>query len=162
MVRRRRMYLTNGCWTSPVINLWSGLQPVQNLFHDRKKVVEWTICVITMDFKGKPDQIVISWEHWGMQVIKGQEDREMTRGLRLLSYQGIEIMIPKWWTWWRWLVHSSTAWWVGEEGYSCISITTCPCINSSYVVWLCLVVCLLVVWVVGCLSCQLVFCLLLH
>ena len=36
---------------------------------------------------------------------------------------------------------------MGEEGYSCISITTCTCINTSYVVWLCLVVCLLVVWV---------------
>ena len=38
-------------------------------------------------------------------------------------------------------------WRVGEEGYSCISTTTCPCINTSHVVWLCLVVCLLFVWV---------------
>ena len=96
----------------------------------------------------------------------------MIRGLGLLSLQEIEIVIPEWWTWWRWLVRSPTAWkasleglkvltlvpnptgispqttWrVGEEGYSCISIKTCPCINTSYVVWLCLVVCLLVVWV---------------
>ena len=33
----------------------------------------------------------------------------------------------------------------GEEWYSCIIITTCPCVNTSYVVWLCLVMCLLVV-----------------
>ena len=44
--------------------------------------------------------------------------------------------------------HPKLTWHVGEEGYSCISITTYPCINTSYVMWLCLVVCLLVVWVV--------------
>ena len=130
------------------------------------------MCVITAYFKGTPNPIVISWEHWGMQVIKGQEDQELTRGLGLLSHQKIEIVILEWWTWWRWLMRSPTAWKAsleglkvltlvpnpigispqthmtcGEEGYSCISITTCPCINTSYVVWLCLVVCLLVVWV---------------
>ena len=43
--------------------------------------------------------------------------------------------------------HHKLTWHVGEEGYSCISITTYPCINTSYVMWLCLVMCLLVVWV---------------
>ena len=45
---------------SLVINLWSGLKPEQNLFHDRKEVLERIMCVITTDFKGTPDQIVIS------------------------------------------------------------------------------------------------------
>ena len=92
------------------------------------------------------------------------------------------MVIPEWWTWWRWLVHSPTAWkasheglkaltpvpnpirkspqtqvtcgrkWrVGEKEYSCISITTCPYINTSYALWLCLVVWLLIVWVEICL-----------
>ena len=30
---------------------------------------------------------------------------------------------------------------MGEEEYTCISITTCPCINTSYVLWHWLVVC---------------------
>ena len=38
-----------------------------------------------------------------------------------------------------------------EEGYSCISITTCPCINTSYVLWLCLIVCFLLACVENCL-----------
>ena len=33
-----------------VINLWSGLKPEQNLFHDRKEVLERIMCVITADF----------------------------------------------------------------------------------------------------------------
>ena len=35
---------------------------------------------------------------------------------------------------------------MGEEGYSCISITTCPCINTFNVLWWCLVVCFLLAW----------------
>ena len=126
MLRRRRMYLTNGCWTSPVINLWSNLKPEQNLFHDHKEVLEWTMCVIIADFKGTPNLIVISWEHWGMQVIKGQEDQEMTRGLRLLSHQEIKIVIPKWWTWWRWLVHSPTTWKASLEGLKVLTLVPDP------------------------------------
>ena len=113
MLRRRRMWLTSGCWTSPVINRWSGLKPEQNLFHNHKEVLERTMCVITADFKGTPDPIVISWEHWEVQVIKGQE---MTRGLGLLSCQEIEMVISEWWTWWRWLVHSPTVWKASLEG----------------------------------------------
>ena len=44
----------------PIINLWSGLKPEKNLFHDRKEVLERIMCVITADFKGTPNQIVIS------------------------------------------------------------------------------------------------------
>ena len=43
-----------------IINRWLDLKPEQNLFHDRKEVLERTMCVITMDFKGTPDPIVIS------------------------------------------------------------------------------------------------------
>ena len=38
----------------------------------------------------------------------------------------------------------------GWKGYLCISITTCPCINTSYALWLCLVVCLLIILVEIC------------
>ena len=44
----------------PIINLWSCLKPEKNLFHDRKEVLERTMCVITADFRGTPDPIVIS------------------------------------------------------------------------------------------------------
>ena len=44
----------------PIINLWSGLKPEKNLLHDRKEVLERTMCVITVDFRGTPDPIVIS------------------------------------------------------------------------------------------------------
>ena len=48
--------------------------------------------------------------------------------------------------------HPKCKWRVGEKWHSCISITTCPCINTSYALWLCLVVWLLIVWVEICLS----------
>ena len=104
-----------------------------------------------------------------MQVLQGLENLEMTGEIGLVNCQEVEEVISEWWTWWRWLGHSPTVWkasheglkaltpipnpirispkskWcVGEKGYSCISITTCPCINTSYALWLCLVVCLLV------------------
>ena len=41
--------------------------------------------VIIVDFKDTPDQIVISLEHWRMQVIRGQEDQEMKKGIGLLN-----------------------------------------------------------------------------
>ena len=95
----------------------------------------------------------------------------MTWEIGLVNRQEVEMVIPEWWTWWRWLVHSPIAWKASHEGlkaltpvpnptrispqtqvtcgwkgYSCISITTCPCINTSYALWLCLVVCLLIMW----------------
>ena len=138
MLRRRRIWLTSGCWTSLVNNLWSGLKPEQNLLHDRKEVLEWTMCVITADFKGTLDPIVISWEHWGMQVIKGQEGQEMTRGLGQLSHQEIEMVIPEWWTWWRWLVHSPTTWKVSLEGLKVLTLVPNPIRISpqTHVSWL--------------------------
>ena len=150
------MCLTSGCWTSPIINLWSGLKPEQYLVHDHKEVIERIMCVITADFKGTSDQIVISWEQWGMLVIKGQEDQGMTRGLGLLSHQEVKMVIPEWWTWWRWLVHSPTAWKASLESLKVLTLVPnpigispqthvtcrwrrvlmhdhllCPCINTS-------------------------------
>ena len=48
---------------------------------------------ITVDFKDTPDLIVISLEHRRMQLIKGQENQEMIRGLGLLSHQDVEMVI---------------------------------------------------------------------
>ena len=95
----------------------------------------------------------------------------MTGEIGLVNRQEVEVVISEWWTWWRRLGHSPTVWiasheglktltpipnpigyhpkrkWcLGEKGYSCISITTCPCINTSYALWLCLIVCLLIMW----------------
>ena len=97
-----------------------------NLFHNRKEVLEQTMCVITIDFKGTPDPIVICWKHWGMLVIKGQKDQEMTRGLGLLSHQETEMVIPEWWMWWRWLVHSPTSWKVSLEGLKVVTLVPNP------------------------------------
>ena len=41
--------------------------------------------VIVVDFKDTLDQIVISLEHWRMQVIRGQKDQEMKKGIGLLN-----------------------------------------------------------------------------
>ena len=129
-----------------------------------------------------------------MQVLQGLEDLEMSGEIGLMNRQKVEMVISEWWTWWRWLVHSPTTWKASHEGLkaltpvpnpirispqmqvtcgwkkvSCISITTCPCINTSYALWLCLVVWLLIVWVEICLFvfaccfwCQLFACLLVH
>ena len=111
-----------------------------------------------------------------MQLLQGHEDLEMTGEIGLVNHQEIEMVNLEWWTWWRWLVHSPIAWKASHEGlkaltpvpnpirkspqtqvmcgwkgYSCISITTCPCINTSYALWFCLVVWLLIVWVEICL-----------
>ena len=45
---------------SPVINLWAGLNPEPSLVQDHKEVLDRTMCAITADFKGIPDQIVKS------------------------------------------------------------------------------------------------------
>ena len=102
-----------------------------------------------------------------VQLLQGHKDLEMTGEIGLVNHQEIKVVIPEWWTWWKWLVLLPTAWKASHEGlkvltlvpnpirkslqtqvtcgYSCISITTCPCINTSYTLWLCLVVCLLIV-----------------
>ena len=43
-----------------IINLWAGLNLKPSLVHDHKEVLDRTMCVITADFKGIPDQIVKS------------------------------------------------------------------------------------------------------
>ena len=53
------------------------------------------MCVTTTDFKGTLDQIVKSWEQWIMQVLQGLKDLEMTREIRLVNRQEVEVMIPE-------------------------------------------------------------------
>ena len=72
-----------------------------NHFQNHKEVWEQNTSAIIVDFKDTPNQIVISLEHWRMQVIRGQEDQEMTKGIGLLGNQEVEMVISEWWMWWR-------------------------------------------------------------
>ena len=114
--RKRGMWMTKGCWTTLVSNLWAGLNPEPSLVHDHKEVLDRTMCVTTADFKGILDQIVKSWEQWIMQVLQGLRDLEMTGEIGLVNCQEVEVVISEWWTWWRWLEHSPTVWKVSHEG----------------------------------------------
>ena len=77
--------------------------------------------VTTVNFKGILDQIVKSWEQSIVQLLQGQEDLEMIGEIGLVNHQEIEMVIPEWWTWWRWLVHSPTAWKVSHEGLKALT-----------------------------------------
>ena len=50
----------------------------------------------------------------------------MTRGLGLLSNQEDEMVIPKWWMWWKWLMHSSPAWKASPEGLKALTLIPNP------------------------------------
>ena len=84
------------------------------------------MCVIITDFKGILGQIVKSWEHWTMQLLQGHEDLEMTEEIGLLNHQEIKVVIPEWWTWWRWLVLSPTAWRASHEGLKALTLVPNP------------------------------------
>ena len=120
------MWRTNGCWTTPVINLWAGLNPEPSLVHEYKEVLDGTMYVITVDFKGILDQIVKSWEQWIMQLLQGHEDLEMTGEIGLVNHQEIKVVISEWWTWWRWLVLSPTAWKASHESLKALTFVPKP------------------------------------
>ena len=113
--------MTSRCWTTLISNLWADLNPKPSLILDHKGVLDQTICVTTADFKGILDQIVKHWEQWIMQVLQGLEDLEMIGEIRLKNHQEVEMVIPEWWTWWRWLVHSPTAWKASHEGLKALT-----------------------------------------
>ena len=119
--RRRRMWLTKGLWLNLLNNQWSNLRVMGNHFQSHKEVREHNTSTIIMDYKDTPDQIVISSEHRRMQVFRGQEDQEMTKGIRLLSNQEVEMVVPEWWMWWKWLMHSPPIWQASTE---CLKATT--------------------------------------
>ena len=110
----------NGCWI-PVINLWAGLNLMPSLVHDYKEILDQLMCVIIVDFKGILDQIVKSWEQRIVQLLKGHEDLEMIEEIGLMNHQEIKTVIPEWWTWWRWLVHSPTIWKTSHEGLKALT-----------------------------------------
>ena len=56
-----------------------------------------------------------------MQVLQDLEDLEMTGEIGLVNRQEVEMVIPEWWTWWRWLVHSPTAWKASHEGLKALT-----------------------------------------
>ena len=50
----------------------------------------------------------------------------MTRGLGLLSNQEVEMVIPEWWMWLNWLVHSPFAWKALPEGLKALTLVLNP------------------------------------
>ena len=56
-----------------------------------------------------------------MQLLQGHEDLEMTREIGQVNHQKIEMVILELWTWWRWLVHSPTAW---KASHECLKALT--------------------------------------
>ena len=60
MIERKKNVVDQQMLNKPVINLWAGLNHEPSLIHDHKEVLDQTMCVITADFKGIPDQIVNS------------------------------------------------------------------------------------------------------
>ena len=84
------------------------------------------MCVITADFKGILGQTVKSWKQWIMQLLQGHEDLEITGEIRLVNHQEIKVVNPKWWTWWRWLVLSPTAWKASHEGLKALTLVPNP------------------------------------
>ena len=126
----RRMWWTNGCWI-PVINLWAGLNLVPSHAHDHKEVLDQLMCVIIADFKGILDQIAKSWVQRIVQLLKGHEDLEMIEEIGQVNNLEIKMVIPEWWTWWRWLVHSPTAWKASHEGLKALTPVPNPIRKSS-------------------------------
>ena len=56
-----------------------------------------------------------------MQVLQGLEDLEMTGEIGLVNRQEVKMVISEWWTWWRWLVHSPTAWKASHESLKALT-----------------------------------------
>ena len=50
------------------------------------------------------------------EVLQGLEDLEMIGEIGLVNHQEVEVVMPKWYTWWRWLGHSPTVWKASHEG----------------------------------------------
>ena len=61
-----------------------------------------------------------------MQVFQGLEDLEMMGEIGLVNRQEVEMVIPEWWTWWRWLVHSPIAWKASHEGLKALTLVPNP------------------------------------
>ena len=45
----------------------------------------------------------------------------MTGEIGLVNHQEVEVVIPEWWTWWRWLGHSPTVWKASHEGLKALT-----------------------------------------
>ena len=57
-----------------------------------------------------------------MQVLQGLKDLEMTGEIGLVNRQEVEVVIPEWWTWWKWLGHSPTVWKASHEGLKALTL----------------------------------------
>ena len=120
------MWLTNGLWLNLLINQWSKLRVKETHSQSHKEVWEPNTSAITVEFKVTQDQIVISLKHWRIQVLKGQEDQNMEKGIGLLSNQKVKKVIPKWGMWCGWLMHSPPVWKVSPEGLKVTTIVPNP------------------------------------
>ena len=124
--RRRRMWLTKGLWLSLLNNQWSNLRVMGNHSYSHKEVQELNTSTIIVEFKVTPDPIVISCKHWRIQVLKGREDQEMTKGIGLLNNQEAKMMILEWWIWWRWLMYSPLVWQTSTKGLKVTTLVPNP------------------------------------
>ena len=124
--RRRSMWLTNGLWLSLLNNHWSNLRVKGNHSQSHKEVRELNTSAITVEFRVTLDPIVISYKHWRIQVLKGREDQEMTKGIGMLSNQEVQMVISEWWMWWRWLMHSPLVWQASAEGLKATTLVPNP------------------------------------
>ena len=50
----------------------------------------------------------------------------MTREIGLVNHQEIKMVIPEWWTWWKWLVLLPTAWKASHEGLKVLTLVPNP------------------------------------
>ena len=55
----------------------------------------------------------------------------MTGKIGQVNHQEIEMVIPEWWTWWRWLVHSPTAWNASHESLKALTLVSNPIRKST-------------------------------
>ena len=61
-----------------------------------------------------------------VQLLQGHKNLEMAGEIGLVNHQEIKMVILEWWTWWRWLVHSPTAWKASHEGLKALTLVPNP------------------------------------
>ena len=124
--RRRRMWLTKGLWLSLLNNQWSNLRVMGNHPQSHKEVWELNTSAITVEFKVTPHPIVISYMHWRIQVLKGREVQDMTKGIGMLNNQKVKKVILEWGMWWGWLMHSPPVWQASTKGLEATTLVPNP------------------------------------
>ena len=140
-------------WQRLQIQLWLSPRQKESLFLRHKEVLKRNTIVIIVESEGTLGQIATSFKHWRMWIFKSQEDKEKAMetqatksARRRTRYEWCDeddwhhhllfgqLHFKVWESWLKYPIlkgyHPKCMCRVGEEGYSCISIITCPCINS--------------------------------